>query len=459
MMQSSFNHAPMPKGPAGYPLLGHAPQFLRDRLGFLLRCACEYGEVVTLNIGGETCLLTSPEDIKHVLVNNPDNYDKSPRLTGPKGKLLSGEGLLTSVGAAHLRQRRMLQPVFYRRVIESFAETVTNTTEQILAGWEDGSEIDINREMSTLAQRVIIRTLFGLDFKDEAEQLADAVTARRHYFEHVFFSMVPFPEHLPPWKRHDYRKAMNYIDETIYREARTRREASGPGSDMLSMLLRARYTDGTGMTDRQIRDEVMTFLITGYETIAEALTWTWYLLSQHSDEETKFRAEVRDVLRGRTPSAEDLPQLQYTGMVLSESIRLYPPTWIFIRIARQADVLPSGATITAGAKLYLSPYVMHRNPRYFPDPDRFDPERFTEAAKKERPQFAYFPFGGGARVCIGEHFAKMEGILVLAMIAQRFKLTLVPGQKIIPEPKMTLRPKNGIRMRMEDSQLVDGGAR
>jgi cytochrome P450 len=203
------------------------------------------------------------------------------------------------------------------------------------------------------------------------------------------------------------------------------------------------------MTDQQVRDEAVTLFITGYETIGEALTWTSYLLSQHQAIEAKFFAEVDEVLGGRVPSAGDLPRLGYSGMVLAESMRLYPPTWIFIRMTLQEDKLPSGATISAGSKLYLCPYVMHRHPRYFPDPNRFDPERFTETAKKERPQFAYFPFGGGARVCIGEHFAKMEGTLVLASIAQRFRLSLVPGQTIVPEPKMTLRPKHGLMMRIQ----------
>ncbi len=449
MIEEARYPASKPEAPPGYLLLGYVPQFLRDRLGFLLRCAGEYGDVVRLNIGGETYLLTTPEDIKHVLVNNPGNYGKSPRLTSAKGKRLSGEGLLTSVGAAHLRQRRMLQPVFYRNVVQVFGEIVTTTTEQMLASWQGGAELDIGHEMSALTQRVIFRTIFGLDFHDEAGQLAKAVMVRRRFFEHVFFSVAPFPEHLPPWKAQSYRKAMTYIDDTIRREIHARRTASASSHDMLSMLSRARYEDGASMTERQIRDEVVTFLITGYETTAEALTWTWYLLSQHPEEEAKFRAEIRDVLGGRTPGAGDMSQLPYAGMVLSEAIRLYPPTWIFVRMARHEDKLPSGVTIPAGSKLYLCPYVTHRDPRYFPDPERFDPERFSDAVRKVRPQFSYFPFGGGARICIGENFAKMEGILVLASIARRFQLSLVSGQRITPEAKMTLRPKGGLRMRIE----------
>jgi cytochrome P450 len=336
--------------------------------------------------------------------------------------------------------------VFYRKTVESFSQTITDGIGKMLDRWEDGVELDFGREMMGLVQRNIVKTVLGSDADEEMPALLDAITIRRLYMEHVFFS--PFPEWMPSRIGWAYRKAMRCIDDFVYRAIRARRARPASEEDMLSLLLRAKYDDGTGMTNEQVRDEAVTLFVTGYETIGEALTWTSYLLSQHPAIEARFIAEVDDVLGGRFPTAEDLPRLAYTGMVFAESMRLYPPTWIFIRMALENDRLPSGATIPAGSKIYLCQYVMHRNPRYFPDPERFDPERFTETAKKGRPQFAYFPFGGGARVCIGEHFAKMEGILVLAAMAQRFKLTLVPGQTIVPEPKMTLRPKNGIMMRL-----------
>ena len=435
-----------PSGPWGYPLLGHLPDFLRDKLGFLSRCAAQYGDVVKLKIGEPTFMLNNPEDIKHLLVLNPDNYVKSPRMTSSKGKRLSGAGLLTSVGAAHLKQRRMMQPVFYRKTVESFSQTITDGIGKMLDRWTDGMELDFGREMMGLVQPNIVKTVLGSDADEEMPALLDAITIRRLYMEHVFFS--PFPEWMPSRIGWAYRKAMRCIDDSVYRAIRARRARPASEEDMLSLLLRTKYDDGTGMTNEQVRDEAVTLFVTGYETIGEALTWTAYLLSQHPAIEARFIAEVDDVLGGRLPTAENLPRLAYTGMVFAESMRLYPPTWIFIRMALKNDRLPSGATIPAGSKIYLCQYVMHRDPRYFQDPERFDPERFTETAKKGRPQFAYFPFGGGARVCIGEHFAKMEGILVLAAMAQRFKLTLVPGQTIVPEPKMTLRPKNGIMMRL-----------
>lgn len=438
----------MSRGPAGYPLVGHLPPFLYDKLGFLSRCAATYGDVIKLKIGEPTVLLNNPEDIKHVLVVNPDNYVKSPRMTSARGKRLSGAGLLTSVGAAHLKQRRMMQPVFYRKTVEFFSKTIVEGIGEMLARWADGMKLDLGHEMMGLVQRNIVKTVLGSDADHEMPELLDAITIRRLYMEHVFFS--PFPEWMPSRIGWRYRKAMQRIDAIVYRAIHARRTRPTDAEDLLSLLLRAKYDDGTGMTDQQVRDEAVTLFITGYETIGEALTWTSYLLAQYPAIEAKFLSEVDDVLGGRPSCAEDLPKLPYAGMVLAESMRLYPPTWIFIRIAQREDTLPSGATIAAGSKIYLCQYVMHRHPRYFPDPERFNPERFTETAKKERPQFAYFPFGGGARVCIGEHFAKMEGILVLASVAQHFRLSLVPGQTIVPEPKMTLRPKHGLMMRIQE---------
>ena len=443
-------------GPRGYPFVGHLPAFLCDKLGFLSRCAAQYGDVVKLNIGEPTFLLNNPDDIRHVLVTNPDNFDKTPRMIRGKARQLSGEGLLTSSGAAHLRQRRMLQPVFYRKTIESFANIITDTTSQLLVNWKLGATINITEDMMGLAQQIIIRSVFGADFTDADGQLAAAITTRRQYLEQVFFSLLPFPEHLPTGIRRTYPKAMRRIDETIYHAISTRRENSGYGNDLLSLLIQARYDDGTGMTDKQVHEEALILLVTGYETIGEALSWTWYLLAQYPDIASRLVAEVDTVLDDRVPRSEDLLKLGYAGMVLAESMRLYPPTWIFVRMARYEDTLPSGVTIPAGSKLYLCQYVMHRNPRYFPDPGRFDPERFSEPAKKTRPQFSYFPFGGGPRVCIGEAFAKMEGVLVLAMVAQRFTLQLIPGQTIVPEPRMTLRSKSGILMTIRHRHQIAG---
>jgi len=441
-------------GPKGYPLIGHLPEFLRDKLGFLSRCAAQYGDVVKLKIGEPTFLLNNPDDIRHVLVTNPDNFDKTPRMIRGKARQLSGEGLLTSSGEAHLRQRRMLQPVFYRKTIESFANIITDATDRLLVNWKPGTQLNITDEMMRLAQQIIIRSVFGSEFTDADGQLAAAITTRRQYLEQVFFSLLPFPGHMPTRIRWNYPRAMQRIDKTIYDAIGVRRKNAVHGKDLLSLLIQARYEEGMGMSDKQVHEEALVLLVTGYETIGEALSWTWYLLAEHPEIASRLVAEVKMALDDRVPRSEDLPKLDYVSMVLAESMRLYPPTWIFVRMARHEDTLPSGVTIPTGSKLYLCQYVMHRNPRYFPDPEQFDPERFSEPVKKTRPQFSYFPFGGGARVCIGEHFAKMEGTLVLAAIAQRFRLSLVPDQMIVLEPMMTLRPKNGIKMTVEHRHVV-----
>jgi cytochrome P450 len=340
----------------------------------------------------------------------------------------------------------MMQPVFHRTSVESFANTITSCVGRKLAAWQDGARLNVADEMMHLTQQVIISTLFGTHFDDGSTELARAITTRRRYMEQVFFS--PLPEFFPSRLKREYTKALGQIDNTIDKAIQERRENAAFPKDLLSLLMHATYDDGSIMTDAQVRDEVRTLLITGYETMGEALAWTCYLVGRHPVVANKLFAEVDELLGGQTARSEDVPRLRYTAMVLAESMRLYPPTWIFIRIARQDDVLPSGTTIPAGSKIYLCQYVMHRNARYFPQPDLFDPERFSESAKKERPQFAYFPFGGGPRVCIGDSFAKMEGALVLASIAQQFNLTVEPGQTIVPDPRMTLHPKNGIMVRV-----------
>ncbi len=434
--------------PLAYPLLGHIPNFLPDKLNFLLTCSQKYGEVVRLQVGRTTYLLSNPDDIKHVLVDNHQNYDKTVRLTSRRGKDLSGEGLLTSAGQTHLRQRRMLQPAFSHKYIASFADIMVSSTEQLLSQWKDSTVLNIADEMMNHAQHIVLKTLFSEDYHAHNSELARAIAIRRRYMQYIFGSLLPFPEYLPTPINREYQKSIKQIDDFIYGLIRERRNAVALPQDLLSMLMQSQYEDGSFMSDKQVRDEALTLCITGYETIGEALTWTGYLLSQHPEVELKLWAELDEVLGNRSPNLEDLRKLRYTEMVLSESMRLYPPTWIYIRMARQEDVLPSGATIPAGSKIYLCQYVVHRQPSYFPEPEKFDPERFSEAVCRTRPQLAYFPFGGGPRLCIGKAFAMMEGVLVLACIAQRFQLKLVPGQIIEPEPKITLSPKYGLKMEL-----------
>ncbi len=422
------------------------PAFLRDKLGFLSRCAEQYGDVVRLEIAGPTYLLTDADDVGHVLVGNADNYAKSPRVAGRRARRFFGEGVVTSRGQVHLRARRTLQPAFHWNVIQRFATLMIDEAERQLAPWQDGAEVDIHAEMLTLTQRIMMRALLGEESEAEVARFSRAVADRRGYQEHLLNSVFPLPEYVPNRTTRAYRRARTEIDTILRSAVRLRRSRTVSG-DLLSMLVQLQGEDGTGLSDSLILDEARTLAIAGYETVAEALTWTWHLLALSREPHDRLVSEVDGVGDGPL-GAQDVPRLPYARMVFAEAMRLYPPSWIFVRIAERSDVLPGGVYVPAGAKMYLCPFLTHRSPRYFPDPERFDPERFTEALIRSRPRLAYFPFGAGRRLCLGEEFAWMEGVLLLAHIARRFRLTHVPGQTIVPDPNVTLRPRNGIRMRL-----------
>jgi cytochrome P450 len=432
----------------GYPLVGHLPFFLRDKFGFLIRCASAYPDVVKLRLVKSTYLLTNPEDISYVLLNNQRNYEKSPRIIGGKRKSLFGKALIATPGDTHRSKRHALQPLFHRKAIEHFADVVISQAEQMLARWKHCVELDIAQEMLEVSEQIIIKTLFGDDCAETTEQLQHLLEIRRRHIERVFNSVFPFSEYLPSRLNNQYQRAAKELDEIIFRMIKERRANTEHSGDLLSMLMQARYEDGTTLSDEELHDEALTLALAGYETISQALAWTWYLLSQNPGEELCLFSELNEVLNGRMPNVSDLQNLRYTAMVFFESMRIYPPTWLFVRIAQNDDKLPSGATIARGSKIYLSPYISQRNPRYFPNPESFIPERFNEDAKRTRPKFAYFPFGGGPRQCIGEGFAIMEGTLLIASIASRFKLELKEKQRVILDAGITLRPLNGLTMRL-----------
>ncbi len=423
-------------------------RLLPDKLGFLQNNVAKYGDVINLTLGSRTFLLNDPDDIKHVLETNHLNYTKTRRLTSEMGKRLSGEGLLTSSGSAAIDQRRVLSPLFWHSTIGKLGDVMVNCTTEMMGRWQSGEVLDISNEMRNLTQRVMGKSLFSLDFLKVTE-FADAMRTRRRYHQYVLTSPLPLPDNVPTLFSQQYRRAMNYIDDTIYDLIKKRRQSPTLPEDLLSMLLQVKDKDGGMMNDKQVRDEALTLATTGYETIGLALAWTWYLISRNPDVGKELAAELKAVLGDRSPNHNDVPNLRYTDMIFSESMRLYPPTWIFQRVAQHDDPLPSGFNFPACSKLYLCPYVTHRDPRYFPDPDRFDPKRFDESTKKTRPKFAYFPFGGGPRVCLGQGFAILEGILVLACMAQRYQFELITDQVIVPEPGLTLFPKYGIRMRIK----------
>ena len=410
--------------------------------------ARDYGDIAHYKIGPQHLFfINDPELIRDVLVTNQKNFHKSRGLE--RAKRLLGNGLLTSEGEFHLRQRRLAQPAFHRQRIAAYGSTMVEFAERARTRWKDGATLDMHTEMMRLTLDIVAKTLFDADVDAEAAEIGKAMTTA---FESFNYAMIPFTEYLdhvpiPPVRR--FNSARDRLDKTIFRLIAERRASGEDRGDLLSMLLLAQDTegDGTGMSDAQLRDEALTIFLAGHETTANALTWTWYLLSQHPEVEKRFHAEI-DSLNGVSPTIDDLARLPYTRMVLAESMRLYPPAWAIGRRALDAFQMRE-FNVPAGAVVLMSQYVMHRDARYFPDPDRFDPERWTPEAQASRPKFSYFPFGGGARVCIGEQFAWMEGIFLLATIGQRWKMRLVPDQIVDVQPLITLRPRFGMRMEFQ----------
>jgi cytochrome P450 len=390
-------------------------------------------------------LVNHPDYVREILVANQGNFIKSRGLR--RAKLLLGEGLLTSEGQHHLRQRRLVQPAFHRERLAGYASAMSECAVRWRDRWQAGRTLDVSTEMPHLTLSIVARTLFSADVQSEASQIGAAMTTVLELFRLLLLPFSEYLDKLPlPYVRR-FKKARARLDATIYRLIRERRKSGEDAGDLLSMLLLAQDEDDrtVQMSDEQVRDEALTLFLAGHETTANALAWTWYLLSQHPEVERRLHSEIDDVLQGRAPELADVPRLRYTEMILAEALRLYPPAWAIGRMATGPFEL-GGFEIPAKSICILSPYLVQRDPRWFPDPENFDPERWTPEARDSRPKFSYFPFGGGARVCIGERFAWMEGVIVMAAIAQKWRLRLVPDQRVEPLPLITLRVKNGLRM-------------
>ena len=437
-------------GPRTFWPGGNVFYFRREPLKFLARMAREYGDVVRFKAGPQRIfLLNHPDHVRDVLVTHHERFHKGRALK--RSKRLLGESLLTSEGEFHRRQRRLAQPAFHRQRINSYGSVMVEYAERAGARWREGETIDVSAEMMRLTLAVVGKTLFDADVESDADEVGAALTEVMELFD---FLMLPFSElleklPLPPQRR--FLRARARLDSVVYRIIEERRRSATDRGDLLSMLLLAVDEEGdrTGMTNEQLRDEAMTLFLAGHETTANALTWAWHLLAQNAEAEGRLHEELDSVLEGgRLPTAEDFAALRYTEMVVAETMRLYPPAWAIGRLAIE-DHEVGGYLIPRGSLVLICQYVMHRDPRFFPDPERFLPERWTAEAKASRPQFSYFPFGGGQRRCIGEGFAWTEAVLMLATLARRWRLRPAPGASVEPHPRITLRPKGSVPMIVE----------
>ena len=421
--------------------------FSRGRLQLLQEFTRRYGDVVYFQIAGAPyAILNHPDFVRDVLVTHHRVFHKGVGLE--RARMLLGHGLLTSEDDFHARQRRLLLPAFHRERIAGYAASMVMHARRRSERWHQQVSIDVSTEMAALALAIAGKTLFDAEMEDEASEIGDAVSSALASFN---FALLPFGDRLvnwpiPPAVR--FKRARARLDATVYRLIAERRQKGAPGHDVLSMMVSARDLEGdnAGMTDEQIRDEAMTLLLAGHETTANALMWTWYLLSQHREVEARLHAEIDTALGGRDASAADLPRLPYARAVIAESMRLYPPAYLVGRRALEPYAIPgTDYVLPARTVVLLSQYLLHRDPRFWDEPERFSPERWLDE-RAERHRYSYFPFGAGSRICIGEHFAWMEAIVILTTIAQRWQLRLVQGQTIEMQPIITLRAKNGIRM-------------
>jgi cytochrome P450 len=441
-------------GPRGLPVLGNLLDVWRDTLELFVDAHRAHGDFVQFRFLNLDYLLVADADAAHhVLVSAAKNYRKSRSYDGLR--LVFGNGLLTSEGELWRRQRKLAQPAFHKERLAGFARAMVDATDAMLARWAARSEpeapLDAHAEMMRVTFQIVGQTLFSVDVDGDAEAVGRALSIALEHADAAAQAVVQIPPWMPTPQNVRFKRAMATLDEVVYRIVAERRRTKAVHHDLLAMFMEARDEDegegGTGMTDRQLRDELMTMVLAGHETTANALTWTWYLLAQHPEIEARVVAEVDAVLGRRRPTLDDVPRLALTGRVLQEAMRLYPPAWMVERQANAPDTL-GDVLVPRDGVVGVCTYLLHRNPKYFPDPERFDPDRFLPERAASRPKYAYMPFGGGPRICIGHAFATMEAQLILARVLQSYRLTL--GQKHTPklEPMITLRPKGGLAMRI-----------
>jgi len=439
-------------GPKGLPFFGSLFPALRDPIGLFRESLERFGDVVRFKFGPyDYYLVNDPDDVRHVLVENADRYTKSRSYQGLRQVL--GDGLLVSEGDQWRRQRKLAQPAFHKGKLAGFAEQMSRATRDVLRRWatEDATAaFDVHREMMRLTFRIVGLTLFSSDVEGDAREVGQALDCALVWANDYAESLVRIPPAVPTVANLRFKRAKKTLDQVVYRlidERRARAKVDGYGDDLLGMLMEAvDETTGAGMTDQQLRDEILTMVLAGHETTANLLTWTFELLSKNPDAERRVRDEARRVLGDRDPVLDDVKKLEDARLVLEESLRLYPPAWVLERQAIEPDEV-GGYRIDRGSIVGICPYVLHRHPRYWDKPEVFDPDRFRPERAGSRPRYAYLPFGGGPRTCIGNHFAMMEAQILLAMIVREWRLELDPSHEVVLDPMVTLRPKYGVRVR------------
>lgn len=429
------------------PFLGNAHQFMRDPLRFLTSMRKRHGDVVQLALGPlDVTLLSHPDLVEDVLVTRNRLWKKDRHLQTMRPVL--GDGLLSSEGDFWRRQRRLAQPAFHRDRIASYGEIMVAHASRLASKWRDGEVRDVHKDMMTLTLEIVAETLFGANVGDQAEEVAVALEAVISVVSDPLELFFPVLARLPTPSRRRFGRAVEKLDSIIYGliEGR-RRSGEGETIDLLSMLLHAQDEDGTRMSDKQVRDECMTIFLAGHETTALNLSWTWLLLSQHAAVTAKLTRELDTVLGDRAATVADLPKLRYASHVIAESLRMYPPAWSMGREARE-DVEVGGYLVPQGQQIWFSPWAIQRDERWFERPDEFRPERWDGDLAKTLHRYAYFPFGGGPRFCIGQAFAQMEAVLILATLARAYRVDVLSRPHPTPEPSVTLRPKRGLRVRL-----------
>jgi cytochrome P450 len=434
----------LPPGPKGLPVFGSVFEPQGDSIRYLTKCAREYGDIVFFRfLGVPACFVNRPDCIESILVTQNNNFVKSKDYRAMRRVL--GNGLLLSEGEFWRRQRKLIQPAFHQERIAAYAEIMVGYTVRMLAAWSDGQDLDIHEAMMRLTLGIVAKTLFDADVSHEAEDVDAALSVLMGKFLRQAGLALLLPSWVPLPTSQLLKRAVGRLDKVIYGIIEQRRASGQMSGDLLSVFLQLQDDEGVGMTDRQLHDEIMTLFLAGHETTANVLSWTWFLLGQNPEAEEKLHEELGRVLGGRVPTPADLPRLVYTDMALRESMRIYPPVWVIGRRAL-APFRLGEYELPANTNVLISQLILHRDARYFPEPDRFDPDRWRvgDPRNASLPRFAYFPFGGGPRVCIGAAFGMMEAVLLLATIAQQFRIQIAPGQMVKMQPTVTLRPRNGI---------------